>query len=69
MAVKMVKVVNKTNSSYGLTLNDGNHIDLTQYIPGKETHISKPIEYNNLPNPVIKKGGIIARGELVLIDL
>ena len=63
----MVKIVNNTNSPIGIQLNDGKYIHLTHQIRGKETHISQPIEDINLPEPVTKKQGMLARGLISLV--
>ena len=66
---RMVKVMNNTNTDFNFTLNDGKtHLDLTQNIKGKTSHISKPVEYSNLPDSFIKKNGLIARGMISIID-
>lgn len=68
MAVRLVKIVNNTNTNLGITLNDGDHIELTQYIKGKANHISKAVDYDLLPVPVVKKGGMLARGMVSVIE-
>lgn len=67
---RMVKVVNNTNTELGLVLNGGaGYINLTQFIKGKQTHISAPVAYSSLPDPVVKAGGMLARGDIRLIDV
>lgn len=67
---RMVKVVNNTNTELGLVLNQGaGYINLTQFIKGKQTHISAPVAYSSLPDPVVKAGGMLARGDIRLIDV
>lgn len=67
---RMVKVVNNTNTEVGIALNSGaGYINLTQFVKGKQSHISQPVAYSLLPEPVVKPGGMIARGELRVIDL
>lgn len=66
---RMVRVVNNTNTEVGFALNSGaGYINLTQFIKGKQGHISAPIAYTLLPEPVVKPGGMLARGELKVID-
>jgi hypothetical protein len=66
---RMVRVVNKTNTEVGIALNSGaGYINLTQFIKGKQTHISAPVAYSLLPDPVVKPGGMLARGEVGVVD-
>lgn len=66
---KMVRVVNNTTSMLGIQCNDANiYLHLTRNIKGKESHISKPVDINDLPVSVTKKQGMLARGEVSLID-
>jgi hypothetical protein len=70
MAARIVKVVNNSNTDLGIQCNDGTlYLHMTQFIQGKTTHISKPVDYSNLPDPVVKKGGMIARKEVSIIDV
>lgn len=67
---RIVKVVNKTNTEVGITLNSGaGQITLTPFIKGKEKHISAPVAFSLLPDPVVKPGGMLARGEVGIIDV
>lgn len=67
---RMVKVVNNTNTEVGIALNSGaGFIALTQFIKGKQTHISAPVSFSLLPEPVVKKGGMLARGEVSVVDV
>jgi hypothetical protein len=69
MDTRMVKVVNNTNSDLGIQLNDGiGYLHMTQFISGKTSHISKATEYGNLPDPVVKKGGMISKKIVTIID-
>ena len=67
MAAKMVRIVNNTNAPIGIEMADGDYIHLTQQIRGKDSHISKPVEDINLPEPVTKKQAMAARGMVSLI--
>ena len=70
MAVRLVKIVNNTNTCMNHTMNDGKtHVDLTQFIKGKESHISQVLEYGNIPDSFVKKNGMIARGLFSIIDV
>lgn len=68
MADKLVKIVNLTNSEYGITCNDGDYLALGPFIRNSNIHISKPVLESNLPKFVTKPGGALARGELKKID-
>lgn len=66
---KMVKIINNTNTEVGITLNTGKkYVALAPFIKGKQGHISAPVEYTDLPDSLTKKGGMIARGEVSIID-
>lgn len=65
---KMVKIVNNTNTHIGIQLNDRDYIQLKARTKGSNSHISKAIETINLPDYITKKQGMIARGEVSLID-
>lgn len=68
MADKLVRLVNLTNSEYGITCNDGEYLDLGPFVKNSNIHISKPVLEVNLPKFVTKPGGSLARGELKKID-
>lgn len=70
MAERLVKVVNNTNSDLGIQLNSGVYISMTQFIPGKTTHISKKIiDFSDLPDSVTKKNGMLAKKMVSVIDV
>lgn len=67
---RIVKVINNTNTEVGITLNSGaGYLALAPFIKGKQGHISAPVAFSLLPEPVIKKGGMLARGDVSVIEV
>jgi hypothetical protein len=52
-----------------IQLNSGVAIRMTQFRPGKLTHISKVCDYNDLPDSVVKKNGMLARKMVSVQDV
>jgi hypothetical protein len=69
MAERLIKVVNNTNGDMEIQLNSGVAIRMTQFRPGKLTHISKVCDYNDLPDSVTKKNGMLARKMVSVQDV
>jgi hypothetical protein len=68
MADRLVKVMNNTNGELGIQLNSGTYISLTQFRTGKTSHISKAVQFDDLPESVTKKNGMLARKMVSVID-
>jgi hypothetical protein len=69
MAERLVKVVNNTNGDMEIQLNSGTPLRMTQFRPGKLTHISKVIDFSDLPDSVTKKNGMLARKMISVQDV
>jgi hypothetical protein len=68
MAERLVKVVNNTNADIEIQLHSGTAISMTQFRQGKTSHISKAIQFDDLPDSVTKKNGMLARKMVSVID-
>jgi hypothetical protein len=55
MAERLVKVVNNTNADLEIQLHSGTSLSMTQFRQGKTTHMSKVIDFSDLPDSVTKK--------------
>lgn len=69
MASRMVKVENLMSADLSITLLDGTDISMEPFQKGKTGQISKNVSYDTLPLSVTKKGGMLARGLVRLIEV
>lgn len=65
---RLVRVENRTSDVLDITLNDGTNLHCGIPFKGSTNHISNITDYSNLPGYMTKKGGMIARGEVKIID-
>jgi hypothetical protein len=69
MSSRLVKVKNLMSDDLTITLTDGTDISMEPFQKGKQGHISKAISYDALPQSVVKKGGMLARNLVKLIEV
>lgn len=69
MAERLVKVVNNTNGDMEIQLNSGTPIRMTQFRQGKASHVSKVVDFSDLPDSVTKKNGMLARKMVSVQDV
>jgi hypothetical protein len=68
MAERLVKVVNNTNADLEIQLHSGTSLSMTQFRQGKTTHMSKVVDFSDLPDSVTKKNGMLARKMVSVVD-
>ena len=69
MAERLVKVINNTNADLEIQLHSGTSLSMTQFIKGKVSHISKVVDFSDLPDSVTKKNGMLARKMVSVQDV
>jgi len=64
----LIRIENNTNSRIGITLSNGDHLNLTPKVEGKKGHISKPFP-EELFQDTQSNNLLIAKGVIKIVPV